>query len=423
MTPSRRLLSLPAYAWDKSRWWHEAPDWREGRLAPGGRGLLDIAPAARHADLDRAARQPPHGVPEGPQGRQPRHFPGGRLSWTWCSKRACSLFEGRPFVVEDFEIRKPLILPDPASDVHLEISYDPNERTFAIQSRFEHGAAWSLHVVGSMRGERTESPFAATTYESAATPGTGAGRGRGLLPLHERSRAALRRGVPPDPRARGGRRRIRRTRLAFGNHRAARRGISAASGAVRRRAADLLRRRRHGRGPPVEHEAARAFRAHPVPALARRVRARAGRRARNATRNLSKAASVFTTKPGEPCVLVDGFRAISVAGVRRAGAPGGTRDVIYHVDWERTPATTPAAPRAPLPLAQLAVPPPQRALDAGDQPRAVAPSWKPRWPPATISPPRMLAHGLREMGAVAGQPFHRGSSAASPSRCSRSSRG
>src|SRR5258708_40352491 len=42
MTPSRRLLSLPAYAWDKSRWWHEASDWREGRLAPGGRGLLDI---------------------------------------------------------------------------------------------------------------------------------------------------------------------------------------------------------------------------------------------------------------------------------------------------------------------------------------------------------------------------------------------
>ena len=41
--------------------------------------------------------------------------------------------------------------------MQLEISYDPNERTFAIQSRFEQGAAWSLHVVGSMRGERTES--------------------------------------------------------------------------------------------------------------------------------------------------------------------------------------------------------------------------------------------------------------------------
>ena len=33
------------------------------------------------------------------------------------------LFEGRPFVVEDFEIRKPLILPDPPSGVQLEFSY------------------------------------------------------------------------------------------------------------------------------------------------------------------------------------------------------------------------------------------------------------------------------------------------------------
>jgi hypothetical protein len=42
---------------------------------------------------------------------------------------------------------------------------------------------------------------------------------------------------------------------------------------------------------------------------------------------------------GEPCVLVDGFRAISVSGVRRSGAAGGTRDVLYHVDWERTSTT------------------------------------------------------------------------------------
>ena len=42
VTPSRQLLDLPAYAWDKSRWWHESNDMREGRLAPGGRGLLDV---------------------------------------------------------------------------------------------------------------------------------------------------------------------------------------------------------------------------------------------------------------------------------------------------------------------------------------------------------------------------------------------
>jgi hypothetical protein len=69
-------------------------------------------------------------------------------------------------VVEDFEIRKPLILPDAASSVQIEVSYDVNERTFAIQTRFDESAAWSLHVVGSMRGERTESVFADTTWDS-----------------------------------------------------------------------------------------------------------------------------------------------------------------------------------------------------------------------------------------------------------------
>jgi NADPH:quinone reductase-like Zn-dependent oxidoreductase/SAM-dependent methyltransferase/acyl carrier protein len=56
---------------------------------------------------------------------------------------------------------------------------------------------------------------------------------------------------------------------------------------------------------------------------------------------------------GKPCVLVDGFRAISVSGARRSGAPGGARDVVYHVDWERTPATSRPAALPPLPLEQL----------------------------------------------------------------------
>ena len=52
------------------------------------------------------------------------------------------------------------MLPEPASGVHLEFTYSPTERTFSIQSRFEQSAAWSLHVVGSLRAERTESAFA-----------------------------------------------------------------------------------------------------------------------------------------------------------------------------------------------------------------------------------------------------------------------
>ena len=78
------------------------------------------------------------------------------------------LFEGRPFVIEDFEIRKPLILPDPPSALLLELAYEPGARTFSIQSRLEQGVAWSTHVIGSIRGERTDSAFAASAWSDSA---------------------------------------------------------------------------------------------------------------------------------------------------------------------------------------------------------------------------------------------------------------
>ena len=56
---------------------------------------------------------------------------------------------------------------------------------------------------------------------------------------------------------------------------------------------------------------------------------------------------------GKPCVLVDGFRAISVAGARRSGALGGGRDILYHVSWERTPASSPPSVQEPVPLSRL----------------------------------------------------------------------
>ena len=56
---------------------------------------------------------------------------------------------------------------------------------------------------------------------------------------------------------------------------------------------------------------------------------------------------------GKPCVLVDGFRAISLAAARRSGAPGGSRDLLYHIEWERTPAAVRPALQPPVPLARL----------------------------------------------------------------------
>ncbi len=208
MTPSRHLLSLPAYAWEKTRWWNEASDARDGRLAPGGRGLFDVRlPRAmptwivrldsRHMAFLKDHKVENHVI-----------FPAAAFV-EMALEAGVQLFEGQPFVVEDFEIRKPLILPDPPSGVQIEFSYSPNERTFAIQSRFEHSVTWSLHVVGSLRGERTESAFASSKWEQPA--GRSTDRGRRFLPSHERSGLALRRGISAHSRI---------SRLAPGNRRA-----------------------------------------------------------------------------------------------------------------------------------------------------------------------------------------------------------
>ncbi len=164
MTPSRRLLSLPAYPWDKARWWNEANDWREGRLGAGGRGLLDSrllrATPTWTARLDsrQMAFLKDHRV------ENFTIFPAAAFV-EMAIEAGVQLFEGRPFVIEDFEIRKPLILPDPASALLLEFAYEPVARTFTIQSRLDQGVAWSLHAIGSIRGERTDSAFASSAWK------------------------------------------------------------------------------------------------------------------------------------------------------------------------------------------------------------------------------------------------------------------
>ena len=66
---------------------------------------------------------------------------------------------------------------------------------------------------------------------------------------------------------------------------------------------------------------------------------------------------------GKPCVLIDGFRAVSVSGAQRSGALGGSRNVLYHLAWERTPPRVRAGSQQPVPLDRLR----QAARDALDQ--------------------------------------------------------
>jgi acyl transferase domain-containing protein/NADPH:quinone reductase-like Zn-dependent oxidoreductase/SAM-dependent methyltransferase/acyl carrier protein len=401
MTTSRRLLSLPAYAWEKSRWWSEAGDWRDGRLGAGGRGFLDtrlpratptwsVRIDSRHMAFLKDHRVDTFVV-----------FPAAAFI-DIALEAGVQLFEGRPFVVEDFEIRKPLILPDTSASVALEISYDPNERTFVIQSRFEQGASWSLHVVGSMRGERTESSFNNSTWDKNTPVGEpvevegfyrymsdlGLRYGDEFKPLQELA-------------ASGGK----------------------STGRVKLSEASASRAEEYPLHPVLMDGALHVFSAGAATIEDRKGRmklpVRFGRILflRSPGSSASVQAGVVDCsdefvegrialydESGRPCVLVEGFRAISVSGTRRGGAPGGTRDVLYHVAWERTPSKFRPGTLQPLPLRQLQSAA-QKALD-----EVLGIRGKKELEDALAASDDLTAHqlarGLREMGVESGVIFN-----------------
>lgn len=347
-TPSRKLLSLPAYAWDKSRWWSEAPDWRDGRLSVGGRGILDVR-------LSRA-------LPTWVARLDNRHmaflkdhkvenmiiFPAAAYV-DMILEAGVQFFEGRPFVIEDFEIRKPLILPDPPAGLMLEVTYDPAERTFSIQSRFEQGAAWSVHVVGSMRSERTESSFASSTWESAQSldpveiegfynymHDMGLKYGEEFRPLRELS-------------ARDGKSAGKVTLSANTAKRAAEYPLhpvlldgalhvfSAGAATIEGRKSRLKLPVRFGRIHFVKTPGASGL---------------VSAKVLHCSDEYLEGQLGIYDETGKPCVFIDGFRAIGVSG-RKSGMPSGSRDLSYHLEWEKTPATQTPGPRPPLPLERL----------------------------------------------------------------------
>src|SRR6266404_9320 len=399
MTPSRHLLSLPAYAWEKARWWNEASDARDGRLAPGGRGLFDVRlPRAmptwivrldsRHMAFLKDHKVENHVI-----------FPAAAFV-EMALEAGVQLFEGQPFVVEDFEIRKPLILPDPPSGAQIEFSYLPNERTFAIQSRFEQSVTWSLHVVGSMRGERTESVFASSKW--AEPSGTQSVAVDGFY--RHMSDLGLRYGQEFRP--------IRE--LLAGAGRSA--GLVALSDALSPRAGE------YALHPVLFDGALQVFSAGAATIERRQARmklpvgfrrilflgspgpsSRVCAKVREFGEDFLNGDITLYNEGGKPCVLVEGFRAISLSGAGRSAAPGGTRDLTYHVAWQRVPDESPKSALAPLPLSQLKA----AAQDALDRVIAVR-------GPSEIEAAlcavddlaaAQLARGLEEMGVTGNIPF------------------
>jgi acyl transferase domain-containing protein/NADPH:quinone reductase-like Zn-dependent oxidoreductase/NAD(P)-dependent dehydrogenase (short-subunit alcohol dehydrogenase family)/SAM-dependent methyltransferase/acyl carrier protein len=351
MTPSRHRLTLPAYPWDKSRWWHESSEWCEGRLAPGGRGLLDVRlPRAMptwiaRLDERKMAFLKDHRV------ENRTVFPAAAFV-EMAVEAGVQLFEGRPFVIEDFEIRKPLILQDSPLGHLLELSYDPGTGSFAIQSRLEQGVAWSTHVVGAMRGERTDSAFADSAWDS---PPNGEMEAVGLKEFYAHlSDLGLRYGEEFQPIQ----------ELSASNGRSA--GKVALSTAIARRTSEY---RLH---PVLFDGAMQIFSGGAATVEGRRTQlklpVRFGKilflrspgasslvrtRVQHFSDELIEGALEMYDEAGKPCVLVDGFRAISIAGARRSGALGGNRDLLYHVAWERSPAELDPQPRQPVRLSRL----------------------------------------------------------------------
>jgi len=396
LTPSRRLLDLPAYAWDKSRWWNEAADMRDGRLAPGGQGLLDV----------RLSRAMPTWLTR-LDGRHMAFLKDHRVENLIIFPAAGFVemvleagqqwFDGKAFVVEDFEIRKPLILPDPPSGLVMETTYDPDTRTISIHSRFENTASWTSHVVGSMRGERTESSFAASGWESS--------RAAGLTAVEvdafygHMSDLGLRYGEEFRPirelAAGGGRSEGRVSLSAAIAPRAGEYSLHPVlfDGALQvfSAGAATVEGRTAGLRLPVRF-ARIAFLRSPGAAVC----VRAG--VTQANDELVDGDIGLYDEAGRPCVCIDGFRAISVEGGRRTGKTGKGRDLVYHVGWEKTPAPTPPACQAPVALEQLCKVARQALDEVLDlRGRVALEAASAAGDELTAS---QVASGLRDMGAV-----------------------
>ncbi len=350
MTPSREFLSLPAYSWDRSRWWHESAELRDGRMAPGGKGLLDARlPRATPTWLSRLDNRHMAFLKDH---KVDTHiiFPAAAFV-EMVLEAGVQLFEGRPFAIEDFEIRKPLILPDPPSGMVMELTYEPSERTFTIQSKFENTATWSVHVIGSMRSERTESSFANTVWQSPGTDMEAQGVGEFYGHMSD---LGLRYGDEFKP--------LRE--IAAGGGKST--GRVALSEAIGKRAGEyalhpvLLDGALHVFSASAKSvEDRRAKMKLPVrfakilflrsPGASSRVNARV----LHFNEELIEGRIALYDEAGQPCVLVDGFRAISMAAARRPGSSGAGRDLLYHVDWERSASDRVSEKAQPLPLEKL----------------------------------------------------------------------
>ena len=185
----------------------------------------------------------------------------------------------------------------------------------------------------------------------------------------------------------------------------ARRRIPAASRAVRRRAANLLRRCGDRRGSPLADEAAGAFRAHPFPPLAGRLRRACAPACSQCNEEFVEGRIALYDEAG-PAVrarrwLPRDQRLGQSAASRRAG-----RHARCALSRRLGTHAARAGPRrvAPLPL-DVCKPPHAHALDEVIAIRGRAELRGRAWPPATTSPPRSSRAVCARWASTAGASF------------------
>ena len=352
MTPSRNQLTLPNYAWDKERWWNEAHDWEYSRMADGGKGFIEMKlPGATPTWQIRLDKRHMEFLSDHKVEKMVIFPAAGYVEIAL--EVGCELFGGKPFVIEDFDIRKPLILPEDVRDVVIEFSFNPEDRRFTLQSRMSGGGAWSLHVVGLMRGERTVSSFTETTFD-----GTKPTEGLETVTREEFYGHMADMGLPYGEEFKGLR------EVSAGGGKAA--GKLSVSEKIEPRAGQY-------KVHPVLFDAA----LHVFSASLKTVDEQKGQlrlpvrfarigyygspgssaqvHARVKTHNeeyVEGRIDIYDAE-GAPCVSVEGFRSVTVSGAKKSGTPGGMGELQYHIDWERSEIEGEAAPVTPVPLADL----------------------------------------------------------------------
>lgn len=149
-----RLIKLPAYPWQRERYWSESEESRDLRLGRQDHPLLgrplQVPQPTWELEINRRCLSylDDHRI----QGATV--YPGAAYIEMGLAA-AGQIFGAGSYAVEELAFRKALFLPDHTSP-KLQLSLNPDTAAFAIYSRTQAASPWTLHATGELR-QRQES--------------------------------------------------------------------------------------------------------------------------------------------------------------------------------------------------------------------------------------------------------------------------